>query len=392
MKTIHQKFKVPFQYPVHFTHNAFHPDNSILADTVAKESGAARALMAIDSGIINTNPNFLNTVETWFKLYSNRIELVKPPMIIPGGENAKNGWSNVRDIMTCVGREHIDRQSYVIAIGGGAVLDMAGFAASLMHRGIRLVRMPSTVLAQNDAGVGVKNGMNDGGVKNFIGTFAPPYAVINDLELLKTLPFREWVSGVAEAFKVAIIIDKPFFVWLCDNAHSIKERNQNVMEQLVYRTAQLHLNHIATSGDPFETGSARPLDFGHWIGHRLEISSNFSIGHGEGVSIGIAVDSAYAMLLNFITEEDLLSITTALYKCGLPIYSDLLTRLGSTKEPDIFEGIEQFREHLGGKLCITLPKPVGSKTEVHSIDREKLIAAIDLIKNNRDRLLDPGSV
>ena len=381
MKTIHQKLQVSFQYPVHFTHNIFHPDNSILADTVAKESGSSRALMIIDAGIINTNPGFLNTVEAWFKLYSEKVQLVKPPMIIPGGENAKNGWSSVREIMTCIGLEHVDRQSYVIAIGGGAVLDMAGFAASLVHRGIRLVRIPSTVLSQNDAGVGVKNGMNDGGAKNFAGTFAPPYAVINDLELLKTLPFREWISGVAEAFKVAIIIDKDFFAWLCENAQLIKERNQEVMERLIYRTAQLHLNHIATSGDPFETGSARPLDFGHWSGHRLELSSNFTISHGEGVSIGIAVDSAYAMLKKLISEEEYISIVTALHKCGLPIYSELLTRTGSNGEPDIFEGIEQFREHLGGKLCITLPKPVGKKIEVHFIDREKLMEAIDLVKN-----------
>ncbi len=381
MKTIHQKFEVSFQYPVHFTHNVFDPENSLLADTIAKESGPARTLMVVDSGIVATNPDFLNTVKNWFKLYSDKVELVKPPMVVPGGENAKNGWSSVREIMTCVGLEHIDRQSYIIAIGGGALLDMAGFAASLVHRGIRLVRMPSTVLSQDDAGVGIKNGMNDGGAKNFAGTFAPPYAVINDLEFLKTLPFKDWVSGVAEAFKVAIIADKEFFVWLCENAQLIRERNQNVMEKLVYKTAQLHLNHIATSGDPFETGSARPLDFGHWSGHRLELSSNFTISHGEGVSIGIAVDSAYAMLKEMISKEEYISIVTALHKCSLPIYSDLLSRPGSNGKPDIFKGIEQFREHLGGKLCITLPKPVGKKVEVHFIDKEKLIEAIDLVKN-----------
>ena len=380
MKTIHQKFEVSFQYPVHFTHNVFDPENSLLADTIAKESGPARALMVIDSGIVAANPDFLKTVQEWFKLHSEKVQLAKAPMIVPGGENAKNGWSSVREIMTCVGMEHIDRQSYVIAVGGGAVLDMAGFAASLVHRGIRLVRLPSTVLSQDDAGVGIKNGMNDGGAKNFAGTFAPPYAVINDLELLKTLSFKDWISGVAEAFKVAIIADSDFFAWLCENSSQIKNRNQEVTEKLVYKTAQLHLNHIATSGDPFETGSARPLDFGHWSGHRLELNSNFSISHGEGVSIGIAVDSAYAMLENYISEKEFTSIVTALHECGLQIYSDLLTRPGANGKPDIFEGIEQFREHLGGKLCITLPKPIGKKIEVHFIDREKLLEAIEIVR------------
>ncbi|MFO7937372.1 MAG: 3-dehydroquinate synthase, partial [Kiritimatiellia bacterium] len=383
MKTIQQKFEVSFQYPVHFTHNVFHPDNSLLADTAAKETGQARALMVIDSGIVTADPDFPKSVEKWFNAHAEKIVLVKPPMIIPGGENAKNGWSGVREIMTYAGLEHVDRQSYVIAVGGGAVLDMAGFAASLVHRGIRLIRLPSTVLSQDDAGVGIKNGMNDGGSKNFAGTFAPPYAVINDFELLKTLPLREWISGAAEAFKVAIIADKNFFQWLCENAHLIKKRDQKIMERLVYKTAQLHLHHIATSGDPFETGSARPLDFGHWAGHRLELISNFALNHGEGVSIGIAVDSAYAMLEGRISDDEFKSIVNAMHSSGLPVKSELLERRDSNGEPDVFRGIEQFREHLGGKLCITLPNPIGNKIEVHEMDKPRLLEAIGIVQSQK---------
>jgi 3-dehydroquinate synthase len=335
--------------------------------------------MVIDAGIISANPDFLSSLNSWFNAYADRVSLVRAPMIVSGGENAKNGWSSVREIMTCAGLEHLDRQSYVVAVGGGAVLDMAGFAASLVHRGIRMVRLPSTVLAQNDAGVGIKNGMNDGGAKNFAGTFAPPYAVINDFDLLKSLPFKEWVSGVAEAFKVAIIADRNFFKWLCSHAALVKERDQSVMEQIVYRTAQLHLSHIATSGDPFETGSARPLDFGHWAGHRLELMSNFTLGHGEGVAIGIAIDSAYAMLEERISEDEFNSIIAAMQGCGLTTCSSLLMRLDSNGEPDVLKGIEQFREHLGGELCITLPDPVGSKTEVHQMDPELLKQALQII-------------
>lgn len=377
MKTIHQKFTVSFEYPVHFTHNVFDPDNPLLADTIAESSGKiVRALLVIDSGLVTANPQILTQINIWFAKFADQLQLVKPPMVVPGGENAKNGWSSVREIMTCAGLEHLDRQSYVIAVGGGSVLDMAGFAASLVHRGIRLVRLPTTVLAQNDAGVGVKNGMNDGGAKNFAGTFAPPFAVINDYEFLKTLPLAEWVNGVAEAFKVGIISDREFFRWLCENASKVKERDQEVMERIVYRTAQLHLNHIATSGDPFEFGSARPLDFGHWAGHRLELMSNFSMGHGNGVAIGIAIDSAYAMLENRISRDELTSITNAMRACGLPTRSELLQRLDSNGEPDVLKGLEQFREHLGGELCITLPNPIGSKIEVHQMNPTLLKEAI----------------
>jgi len=380
MTTIHQKFQVAFEYPVHFTHAVFAQDNPLLAETVASGSGkAVRALVVIDSGVVTANPALLTQLNLWFTAFAGTVQLVKPPMIMPGGENTKNGWSGVREIMTCAGLEHLDRQSYIIAIGGGSVLDMAGFAASLVHRGIRLVRLPTTVLAQNDAGVGVKNGMNDGGAKNFAGTFAPPFAVINDFEFLKTLPFPEWVSGVAEAFKVAIISDRPFFTWLCENAAQVKARDQAVMEQLVYRTARLHLQHIASSGDPFEFGSARPLDFGHWAGHRLELISNFSIGHGAAVAIGIAIDSAYALLEKRISEAEFTAIVSAMQRCGLPTGSDLLERLNSDGDPDVLKGLEQFREHLGGELCITLPNPVGSKIEVHQMDRALLKEAIRFV-------------
>ena len=384
MNTIQQKFKVSFSYPVHFTRYVFNPANSLLADCMTGCSDkAARALMIIDAGVVTANQDLLAQINSWFSAFSGKVELVKPPMIVPGGENAKNGWSGVREIMTCAGLEHLDRQSYIIAVGGGSVLDMAGFAASLVHRGIRLIRLPTTVLSQNDAGVGVKNGMNDGGTKNFAGTFAPPHAVINDFEFLKTLPFQEWISGVAEAFKVAIIADKEFFTWLCESARKVKDRNQAVMERIVYKTAQLHLNHIATSGDPFEFGSARPLDFGHWAGHRLELISNFTIGHGAGVAIGITIDSAYAMLEKRISREDFTSIINAIQSCGLPTSSELLKRLDSNGEPDVLNGIEQFREHLGGELCVTLPNPIGSKIEVHQINRELLKEAICIINNTK---------
>ena len=297
MKTILQKFSVPFRYPVHFTRNVFAPDNSLLASVLrSPTSGPARVLLVVDAGLAEATPELLRRIERYFRAHRSVLNLVRKPLLVSGGENAKNGWASVREIMTDAGTEHLDRHSYVVAVGGGSVLDMAGFAASLVHRGLRFVRIPTTVLAQNDAGVGVKNGMNDGGAKNFAGTFAPPYAVINDFEFLKTLPQREWIGGVAEAFKVAIIKDRPFFGYLCKHAAALRDRDQAVMEKVVHKTAALHLRHIATSGDPFESGSARPLDFGHWAAHRLELLSNFALGHGSAVSVGIALDSTYAML------------------------------------------------------------------------------------------------
>jgi len=376
MKTIREKISVSFAYPVHFTCRVFAPGNALLASVLGgrKSTSPARVLMVVDAGVSDATPNLMQQVDDYFHAYRDRIMLADKPLIVPGGENAKNGWGCVREIMSRAGRVHLDRHSYIVAVGGGCVLDMTGFAASLIHRGVRFVRLPTTVLSQNDAGVGVKNGMNDGGAKNFIGTFAPPFAVINDFAFLKTLPQGDWISGVAEAFKVAIIADKPFFQQLCVLAPKLNTRNQAAMEYVVHRTAQLHLKHIATSGDPFEFGNARPLDFGHWAAHRLELLSNFMLTHGQAVAIGIALDSTYAMLRRMISKAECDAILKGLTDCGLPIYSPLLER------PELLDGLEQFREHLGGKLCITLPSPLGAKREVHRMDTRVIQRAITEIK------------
>ncbi|MEI7900446.1 MAG: 3-dehydroquinate synthase [bacterium] len=381
MKTVLQKISVPFAYPVCFTHHVFAPTHTLLATLLAKKrSGThARVLAVVDAGLAKATPPLVRQIEAYFHAHRDTLALVRSPLLVPGGENAKNGWGNVREIMSAAGVEHLDRHSYVLAIGGGGVLDMAGFAASLVHRGLRFVRIPTTVLAQSDAGVGVKNGMNEGGAKNFAGTFAPPFAVINDFAFLKTLPQQEWIGGVSEAFKVAIIKDKPFFRFLCKNAGALRNRDQAVMEKVVEKTARLHLSHIASSGDPFEFGSSRPLDFGHWAAHRLELMSNFTLGHSSAVAIGIALDSTYAMLKGMISPSERTQIVQGLADCGMPVWSPLLERAGSTGEPDVLRGLEQFREHLGGRLCITLPRPIGKKHEVHSINVALVKKAISLL-------------
>jgi len=379
-QVIHQQFSVPFRYPVYFTHRVFAKENTLLVKTLAPQKSAppARLLLVIDNGVTAANPKLLKEIESYFATHQSRLALIEKPLLVTGGESAKNGWSPVREIMTRAANGHLDRHSYIVAIGGGCVLDMAGFAASLIHRGVRFVRLPTTVLAQNDAGVGVKNGMNDGGAKNFVGTFAPPYAVINDFEFLKTLSPEDGAGGISEAFKVAIIADAPFFKKLCKDAPLLKKRQQDAMERLVKRTAELHLTHIATHGDPFEFGSARPLDFGHWSAHRLELASNFTLSHGHAVAIGIALDSTYALFKKMITPADHQAILQGLSACGLPLYSPLLKR-STHDQLDILDGIEQFREHLGGKLCITLPCPLGSKREVHTLDIKLVKQAIEML-------------
>lgn len=376
-----QSLTVPFEFPVIFTRNVFAADNPLLAEVMDRlgEGRRHRAMVAIDSGVAAARAGLQRRIKEYFHAHGGRAELATM-VVVPGGEQAKNGWEIVREVMWTIGSAHLDRQSFVIAVGGGAVLDMVGFAASIVHRGLRLIRVPTTTLAQDDGGVGVKNGMDEHGQKNFVGTFAPPFAVIDDFDFLATLSQRDWIGGVAEAFKVAIIKDAAFFDFLCDRAAALAGRDEQAMEQTVRRCALLHLEHIAAGGDPFEFGSARPLDFGHWVGHRLETMSDYAIGHGQGAAVGIAVDSCCAKQLGLITTDELERILAGLAACGLATWDDLLARRTADGALEIIEGLEQFREHLGGRLTITLPDGLGRKTEVHQLDTGLIERAVDFLR------------
>lgn len=377
-----QEFIARYNYPVCFTRDLFNPLNPLLASILDrfKEGRKYRAAAFVDSGVAKAHPYLMPGIEKYFKAGREERELAFAPVAVPGGEKAKRGWKHVKEIMRLLNGHHLCRHSYVVAIGGGAVLDMAGFAASIVHRGLRVVRVPTTVLSQNDAGVGVKNGIDDYGAKNFAGTFSPPFAVLNDFNFLHTLPGKDWKGGMAEAFKVAIIKDREFLEFLCENAAALGKRDLPLMEKMIRRCAILHLEHIRNSGDPFESGSARPLDFGHWSAHRMEVASNYRIGHGQAVAMGIALDSFYAMRLGLLSRQEFQMIIEALAASGLPLWHDLLEKRGEGGRLDILEGLGQFQEHLGGGLSITLPQGLGKKCDVHRIEEGIVEEAISYFK------------
>ena len=274
--------------------------------------------------------------------------------------------------------EHkIDRHSYVAAIGGGSVLDLVGYAAAVSHRGIRHIRIPTTVLSQNDSGIGVKNGINYFGKKNFLGTFAPPIAVFNDELFIDSLSDRNYRSGISEAVKVALIKDPVFFEWIECNTDALVKRERQVMNYLICRCAELHMQHIAGL-DPFESGSSRPLDFGHWSAHKLEQLSNFDVLHGEAVAMGIALDTVYSNLCGYLSEPESQRVIDLLNKLGFDLVHPMM-EVNDNRSP-ILLGLEEFREHLGGELTIMLLEKIGQGIEVHEIDPELLKKASHLLR------------
>ena len=376
---IDQEVIVTFRYPVRFTHGLLKPTNRVLREAVEGDD-RARVLVVIDEGVAEAHPTMPEDVVAYCAAHEDALELMAAPLVVPGGEAIKNQSGPVDEIRAAIDVHGVDRHSYVVAIGGGAVLDAVGYAAATAHRGVRLIRVPTTVLAQDDSAVGVKNGINAFGKKNFVGSFAPPHAVLNDIELLSTLSERDWRAGISEAIKVALLKDPAFFTWMEHHASDLNARSLPAMAKLVHRSAELHLNHIATSGDPFELGSSRPLDFGHWAAHKLEQLSHHELRHGEAVAVGIALDSTYSYLIGSLPHADWRRIVELFEAVELPIWHRDMTTPGSSGRPAVLAGLEEFREHLGGRLTIMLLERIGSGYEVHDMDEAVLLEASDLLR------------
>ena len=377
---IERPIHLEFAHRVEFTRGAFAPGNSALADVLARApevdgDAAKRVLVFVDQGVADHAPGLAGQIRQWFSGRDGELDLVAEPIVLPGGEPCKNDWSLVPEIWSAINAHGIDRHSFVLVIGGGAFLDLVGFAAATAHRGIRLVRMPTTSLSQGDGGVGVKNGVNFFGKKNWVGSFAVPFAVLNDLDFLKTLPDRERRAGLIEAIKVALVRDREFFGELEGDSAALAELDSDALEHAIRRSAEIHVDHIATSGDPYELGSARPLDFGHWVAHKLEQVSQFRVGHGEAVAVGMAVDLIYSKRIGLLEPEIAERILTLIEGVGFATFDTDLDEVEAGR-PVILRGLEEFREHLGGQLTITLVPEIGRKIEVNEMDEAEVLAAM----------------
>jgi 3-dehydroquinate synthase len=379
MNYLQQSFNIKFEYKVFFTSGLFRLANPLFnnfLEGIAHGSNTRKILFVIDQGFMDAGNDIITEIREYFKV-NQAVQLVPEIIMIPGGELVKNDIIYFDRILEAVNTCKIDRHSFIAAIGGGSLLDLVGYAAAVSHRGIRHIRIPTTVLSQNDSGIGVKNGINYFGKKNFLGTFAPPVAVFNDDFYLRTLNERHWRSGISEAVKVALIKDPEFFFWIEKNAAALVERDMEAMNYLIKRCAELHMQHIAGK-DPFESGSSRPLDFGHWSAHKLEQLSGFEVLHGEAVAMGMALDTVYSNLSGHLTDTESNRILDLLIKLGFELSHPIMQISASNSA--ILLGLEEFREHLGGELTIMLLDGIGSGFEVHHIDNEILINASENLK------------
>jgi 3-dehydroquinate synthase len=356
---------VSFQHRVRFTRRAFAPDNRLMADLL-ETRGRSKVLVFVENGLREFFPQLEGEIQDYFSDLSGlRLTGVE---WLAGGEEAKRDDEVYQNAMSAIERHHIDRHSYIVVIGGGAFLDVIGFAAATGHRGVRLVRFPTTTLSQDDSGVGVKNGINAFGKKNFIGAFAVPYAVVNDFQFLHTQPELTRRAGLIEAVKVALVRDGELFNWMEENVEGLLSLDKAILEEAVERSAIHHARHIAQGGDPFELGSSRPLDYGHWAAHKLEQLTDFALSHGEAVSVGVALDTLYAAKVGLLKAGDSERVLKLIEGLELPIWHEALELKDPEGRRRVFNGLEEFREHLGGELTVLLLKETGVGVDVHEID------------------------
>jgi 3-dehydroquinate synthase len=377
-----------FVHRLRFTNDVLGADQAVLAD-ILEPSGdrPAKVQFWVDEHIAGACPDLKAQIRSFARDHADRIELAGNVQFAPGGEAVKNDIHILERMLKVFHAAGLDRRSYVVVIGGGAVLDAVGFATAIAHRGIRLVRLPSTTLAQADSGVGVKNGVNLFGKKNWLGSFAVPWAVINDAKLLESLPDRDFVCGFSEAVKVFLLKDPAMFDQLCRTARSIRQRDPVASLAIIAASAEAHRRHITQNGDPFESLEARPLDFGHWSAHKLEAMTDFRLRHGEAVAIGVALDTIYSTLALGLARD----VADRVLRCLVDLGFNLGHKALADTQP-LFEGLEEFRQHLGGQLTLTMLRGIGEPVDVHEVDDALMRQAIEQLQAFASPVAQPEQV
>ena len=377
-------FQIPvtFKHRIVFTRDAFSSENPNVAE-ILSEGGGRRAIVFLEEAVSAAWPGLIDQIQTYF----SEIDLeFRGTTVFPGGEACKADDQLVKEIWSALDAAHLDRHSYALVIGGGAFLDAVGYATATAHRGVRLVRFPTTTLSQDDSGVGVKCAVNAFGKKNWVGAFSVPHAVINDFNFLHTQDEQTRRAGLIEAVKVALVKDREFFEWIEENLTALAALEPEVLEACVEKSALLHARHISTGGDPFETGSSRPLDFGHWAAHKLEAMTHYQLSHAPAVGVGLALDTLYSArsgLLKFSLAEQILKVLDALQ---LSIYHPALDWLDDTGRRRVLDGLDEFREHLGGELTVLLLEDLGKGVDVHQFNETLLGECINELRTRWESL------
>ena len=302
--------------------------------------------------------------------FKNNIFIIK----IKGSEKIKN-FNNYETLTKKILLFGVDRNSIVIAIGGGTIGDLSGFVASTILRGVKFILMPTTLLSQVDSSIGGKNGINTNLGKNLIGTFYQPDEVFIDPKILKSLTKKELQSGYAEIVKHALINDIFFFNWLDKNYKRIFKFEQNALVYAIHKSIKIKAKFIETDSKEIliNNKSRALLNFGHTFGHALETLYEYKnkITHGEAISIGMIIASKLSNKLSTLKTNELIKITDHLCKVGLPIYDN---KINNKK---ILSIIQKDKKNNDGKINLILLKKIGKAYYSRNVNKKYIIKILN---------------
>jgi 3-dehydroquinate synthase len=297
---------------------------------------------------------------------SNKISKV---ILLPDGEKYKN-WASLSQIFDILLENKYTRKTTLLALGGGVIGDMTGFAAACYMRGIAYIQLPTTLLAQVDASVGGKTGINHPLGKNMIGAFYQPKAVIIDINTLKTLPEREFKAGLAEVIKYGLIQDVGFFSWLEENIDKLLQKNEAALMRAITRCCEIKAQIVAV--DEKEDGLRALLNFGHTFGHAIESVTAYATWlHGEAVSIGMVLAANLSAYKGYIAPTDAIRIRDLLEQVGLPVMlpAGLLLK-------DIVELMARDKKNIHGRLRLVLLNAIGDAKVTEDVSVAEILRAL----------------
>ena len=363
------KFELQSEYGVKFTRDMFGDENGILAELLGADGKAEpRVMLVADRAVVEKTPELGRKIGKYFK--DHGIKLASRPFVVNGGEiNKTNGMTTVRQVTEVAADAALGRDGFLVVMGGGALIDATCYAAAAFNRGLRTVRVPTTLLAQCSGACYPFVGTNILNRKDANSIFAPPYASIVDFDFLKSLPEGQRREGVSEAVKIAAAADAKFLAWIGKNAEKIAAGDEEAIEETIRRSAALHASVISKEMGRPGFYAERIFEFGHWSAHRIEALGRFRIPHAAALAVGLCIDAAYAVAKKTVSEEDADIVGETLAKCGALNDIEKIAPI-LDRADDLLRGIEEFRQHTGGLPLF--PAPLGKASDVESVDADKM--------------------
>jgi 3-dehydroquinate synthase len=334
-----------------------------------RDSGALLApLLASPRAVIVSNPVVAGA---WLRPLSDSLAaagVATETLLIPDGETHKS-WATLQDILTRLLEQRAGRSTTLVALGGGVVGDLAGFAAAIYQRGMPFVQVPTTLLAQVDSSVGGKTGVNHPLGKNMIGAFHQPRAVLIDTDCLSSLPYRELAAGLAEVIKYGAIRDRAFFDWLEHNLDRLLARDGVALTHAIAESCRIKAEIVAA--DEREAGERALLNFGHTFGHAIETGVGYGEWlHGEAVAAGMVMAAQLSVRRGTLSEADAGRLTALLQKAGLPVEAPLL---GARR---YLELMSRDKKVVAGSMRFVLLRAIGDAQVITGVGEPDLVTVL----------------